>query len=69
MRDTLISRFHDGIRIDRIPATGFAGLLFAIAATATFLSLPAVRGFLVLVLVAVVPTVIALHFWRTQTRW
>jgi hypothetical protein len=69
MRHQPNQRFHQGIRIDKIPAAGFAGLLFTIAAAATFLSLPEVRGFLLVVVVAAVPTAILLHYWHTQTRW
>jgi hypothetical protein len=69
MKDTPTPRFHQGIRIDRIPAAGFAGLLFVVATAATFLRLPVVREFMLFVLVAAVPAAALLYYWRTQTRW
>ena len=69
MRYPKNAEFHKGILISRVPVAGFAGLLFTIATAATFLSLPAVREFTLAVSIAVVPTTLLLHIWRTQTRW
>jgi hypothetical protein len=60
---------HRGIRIDRIPVSGFAGLLFTLAALLIFLSLPAVRDFMLIGLAGGIPTAAALYYLHHQTRW
>lgn len=64
-----VTHYHQGIRIDSIPAKGFAGLLFTIATLVIFLSVPVVREFLLIALVGAVPLSGLLYFWHNQTRW
>ena len=61
---------HPGIRIDKIPISGAAGLLFVLGTLVNFLiGLPAARGFLLISLPAGVVGDIGLYLWRQQTRW
>ena len=64
-----VTRYHEGIRIDSIPAQGFAGLLFTIATLVVFLGIPVIREFLLIVLIAAVPLSALLYYWHNQTRW
>ncbi len=67
--ERFITRYHPGIRIDSIPAQGFAGLLFTIATLVVFLGIPVVREFLLIALIGAVPLSALIYFWHNQTRW
>ena len=69
MRINNVFTAHPGIRIDRIPASGFAGLLFTLASLLVFLAVPVVREFLLIGIVGGLPTAAVLYFWHNQTRW
>lgn len=64
-----IQHYHQGIRIDKIPATGFAGLLFTVASLLLFMGIPEVRFFSIFSLVGGGLIAAGLHYWHTQTRW
>lgn len=67
--ERFITRYHQGIRIDHIPAEGFAGLLFTIASVVIFLGVPVVREFMLVALATAVPVSALIYFWHNQTRW
>ena len=67
--ERFVTRYHQGIRIDNIPAKGFAGLLFTIATVVIFMGIPAVREFLLIGLIGGIPLSALLYFWHNQTRW
>lgn len=67
--ERFITRYHQGIRIDSIPANGFAGLLFTIATLVIFLGIPVVREFLLIALIGAIPLSAIIYFWHNQTRW
>lgn len=70
MERKTIMQNHPGIRIDRIPAEGPEGLLFAVAAVLIFLvGVPEVREFLLISLIGGIPTAGLLYLWHNQTRW
>jgi hypothetical protein len=52
---------HPGFRIDKIPVSGAAGLLFALASMGIFLWLPEIRWFLALAVPAGVVVAIILR--------
>jgi len=60
---------HPGIRIDRIPVDGTAGLFFTAASFLVFLTLPVIREFLLITLAGALPFAGFLYFWHNQTRW
>jgi len=61
---------HRGILIDKIPAEGFGGLVFALGTLLIFLiGVPEIRQASVLLLPAGLLTAGLLYFWRNQTRW
>lgn len=61
--------YHPGIRIDKIPVEGTAGFIFVAATLLIFLSIPAVRGFLLITGTFGVLGAGILYFWHNQTRW
>ncbi len=67
--ERFITRYHPGIRINSIPAEGFAGLLFTIATLVIFLGVPVVREFLLIALIGAIPLSALIYFWHNQTRW
>ena len=67
--ERFVTHYHQGIRIDSIPAEGFAGLLFTIATIVIFLGVPAVREFMLIALIAAVPVSVLIYLWHNQTRW
>jgi hypothetical protein len=69
MENRQLARNHPGIRIDRIPVDGLAGLLFTVASLLVFLAVPEVRGFIGLTLLGGIPVAGLIYFWRNQTRW
>jgi hypothetical protein len=63
-------RFHDGIRIDKIPARGAGGFIFALSTVAIFaLGIPEVRQLLLVTLPGGVIFAALLNYWHNQTRW
>jgi len=63
-------QYHRGIRIDSIPVSGIAGLLFVCATMVLFLgSIPAVREFLLITGPVGVAWSGVLYYWHHQTRW
>lgn len=64
-----IQHYHQGIRIDKIPASGFAGLLFTVATIVVFMGIPEIRVFSLFSLAGGALTAAGLHYWHTQTRW
>lgn len=61
---------HPGIRIDKIPVAGAAGLFFVLATLFLFLlGIPAVRWFFFISLPVGALGGVGLYLWRQQTRW
>ena len=61
---------HRGILINKIPARGIGGLIFAIGIVAIFLvGVPAFRPLAPFILVGGVLAGALLYYWRNQTRW
>ena len=61
---------HPGIRIDKIPVSGAAGLIFVIGALSIFLiGVPLIRGFFPIMVVGGIVGAGLLHWWRNQTRF
>jgi len=61
--------YHPGIRIDKIPVEGAMGFLFVVATLLIFLSIPAMRGFLLITGPFGLIGAGILYFWHNQTRW
>lgn len=59
-------QIHPGIRIDKINASGFPGLLFVLATVVTFMSIPVVRLFFLVSLTLGIVGAIMLHYYH---RW
>jgi hypothetical protein len=61
---------HPGIRIDKIPVSGAAGLIFVIGALSIFLiGVPLIRGLFPILVVGRLVGAGLLHWWRNQTRF
>ena len=64
------TEFHPGIRIDRITAQGFPGLLFALATMIIVIGgIPAARAFFALTGAIGLCFAAGLYWWHNQTRW
>ena len=64
------TKLHPGIRIDRIPVSGAAGLIFVVDALAIILiGIPQIRGFFPIMVVGGIVGAGLLHWWRNQTRF
>jgi len=61
-------RFHPGIKINEIPVSGFAGVLFA-SATMLMVLTPVARDFLLITGSAGMIWAGVLYWWHNQTRW
>ena len=60
---------HPGIRIEKIPVKGAAGLIFALGVMFIFwMGVPAVRGFLLLGALGGLAAAAALLWWRNRDR-
>ena len=58
---------HPGIRIEKIPVKGAAGLIFALGVMFIFwVGVPAVRGFLILGAIGGLAATAALLWWRKR---
>ena len=61
---------HRGILINKIPATGAGGLIFALGTVAIFaIGVPEIRQLLVVTLPVSGLVAGLLHYWHNQTRW
>ena len=61
---------HPGIRIDKIPARGIGGLIFALGIVTLFaIGIPSMRWFLIAAVPAGALVAWGLYWWRNQTRW
>lgn len=62
-------KLHQGIRIDKIPAYGIGGLIFAIGIAAiALIGIPASRPFLAVALPAGVLVAALRYLWLKRTR-
>lgn len=62
--------FHQGILIDKIPAEGMGGFLFALGTALIFLiGIPAIRPLGLIGLAGGLFFAGILYFWHNQTRW
>ena len=61
---------HRGILINRIPAKGVGGLIFALGTVVIFaLGIPEIRQFAPFALLGGGLVAALLYFWHNQTRW
>ncbi|HUG43925.1 MAG TPA: hypothetical protein VMN76_06760 [Acidobacteriota bacterium] len=62
-------KLHQGIRIDKIPANGIGGLIFAIGIAAiALIGIPASRPFLAVALPAGALVAVLRYLWLKRTR-
>lgn len=60
---------HPGIRIEKIPVRGAAGLIFALGVMFIFwVGVPTIRGFVVLGAVGGLAAFVALRWWRNRDQ-
>ncbi len=64
MKSHSVIQMHPGIRIDKIPAAGFPGLLFVVSTILLCLSVPAVQLFFLSSLTLGLIGAALLNYWR-----
>jgi len=61
---------HRGILINKIPAEGVGGLIFAVGTVLIFtIGVPEIRQFMLLAVPAGGIVAGLIYFWHNQTRW